>query len=1457
MVPANCDAEGEHLQQYLRYWRKRDEESQLRDDGFLLDPTSFLGKYSAPLPHTLDELADVPCIVLLGEQDMGKTVTLSELREKIDGLSGGLVTYVDLSYIWSEEKLVNSALRDDVYQNWVSSGDTMTILLDALDQSSPDPAKALHAVMQGLLSRELSKNVRKRLHIRIACRTADWPTSTEQELTDFWGLGNVEVLEACPLRRQDAIDSAKQQHLTSDEFMSWIDQKKVGPLAARPVTLSFLIDTFKANPGIEHVSQVQLYEKGVERLCEESNKRIRENSHVASVPNINKLSIAKRLAVTSILSGIRSFARRSADTPNDPHVLGFQKALATLRPGIERDGYTLDELLLSTYDCALFSAVGSEQLGWADPAYAEFLAAKYLTDRVLPEDIKALLSQDGLGTPIVRQLVPLTSWLCALSRPIYEWIREKSPELLLPIAPDFTESDEDKELLVEALLQSYSRPDRPYAPHRLARTAMRVRHPNLGRQLGHRLAERKQDSAARELALLYARELRLVELAPLCLEIALDCGESDELRVLAVGEVARSGNDEQYRGLRTLALCEADRPKSLEVLGTALDALWPSHLTPTELFASLVPPQDGMPFSTYMDFLNTTLPVSLSETNLPDGLEWVTSLDESWLSCRNSHRLIDAIMQASWRLASGHPNAFSLDAFARACWHLISARDSVVLTSQGRQNRGFFMSGDQTIRREVVAKILSFSDCTVDNARDLVRNHTPMLGSDDFEWIVAVLSRTVDGRGRAALVDLVWVLYWPDATAHASLLLDECERQPDLRSRFQESLQQVVFGSPEAKRMKTDYDLVRQDEEENAKAEAEQASTEKQHPTAASIQEVISEVLSNTPTDGVRPWLLIYDAVCETVDDSEWTSSIWPLDVKSMEAWKALDQKTQVDVLDSARNFLMSVDPRTEQWAGTNKWSRYASYGVPALVLLLRSADDPGTVSEQIVVRWLPAMVALPGFWPEDDKPVFATVLHELATLYPDTATEAARLMLASLLSAKNPSLDSLGHLDFVWNRSIAQLILETIGNVVIESGLLYWCLLALVNHGIEGVGESASQFIGRGATEDTEENPYMQALSASTVVMLYCRGWWSCLWPAVSANPSFGKDLVLRVTRRGFHGAESAVDNLADEDAGTFYIWLTEQFPEGRHGPYVGAHVVTDADNIYDLRNDLLTRLRKGESRGAVAALECIRARFPDDVLLSEYVSESAHNLASTMWTPIPCEDLWKVLDRPGARYVVTQDQLLDAVSDQIRNIQRRLHGETPMWRFLWNDVKVGRQHVWQPKEEGDISDWVKDCLTSSLAGTRIVLNREVQITRGVSSSTPGELEDIKVDATSHDEPHNPLEVVVETKGCWNPGLYKDMERQLAHRYLTTGNSRHGIYLVGWFNWEKWNDKTQYHRRARTCKVESKAELEKMLSAQANDLKRQGFSIVPIVLDFTPLGSLPMKSVRKEANRSAKSVKD
>ncbi|HYN87456.1 MAG TPA: hypothetical protein VER55_02940 [Ardenticatenaceae bacterium] len=151
-------------------------------------------------------------------------------------------------------------------------------------------------------------------------------------------------------------------------------------------------------------------------------------------------------------------------------------------------------------------------------------------------------------------------------------------------------------------------------------------------------------------------------------------------------------------------------------------------------------------------------------------------------------------------------------------------------------------------------------------------------------------------------------------------------------------------------------------------------------------------------------------------------------------------------------------------------------------------------------------------------------------------------------------------------------------------------------------------------------------------------------------------------------------------------------------------------------------------------------------------------------------------------------------------------------------------RNRQYTPKDEERLSDKVKQHLQQDLAERGIVVNREIQIRRGVTPGA-GERTDIHVDAVTRgqDGAYDTITVIIETKGNWHDELLTAMETQLVNRYLRDNQCRHGLYLVGWFNCEVWSSKP------RDMTLE---ELQGRLDARAQSLSTGGLDIKAFVLD-------------------------
>jgi hypothetical protein len=189
----------------------------------------------------------------------------------------------------------------------------------------------------------------------------------------------------------------------------------------------------------------------------------------------------------------------------------------------------------------------------------------------------------------------------------------------------------------------------------------------------------------------------------------------------------------------------------------------------------------------------------------------------------------------------------------------------------------------------------------------------------------------------------------------------------------------------------------------------------------------------------------------------------------------------------------------------------------------------------------------------------------------------------------------------------------------------------------------------------------------------------------------------------------------------------------------------------------------------------------------------------------------------------VQNADQLLDVVVESLGRLEDKLQrAEPPAAIDLWDQVGKNR---FRPKDEERLSDYLKRHLDDDLRDRGIIFNREVVNRRGEET-------DIRVEALlrgPNDEELDLLTVVIEVKGCWDKHLASAMKTQLVERYLAETRTSHGLYVVGWYNCDKWNS-TDW--RIKKAPRYDKDEAQRRLDAQAAELSRGGKVVRAVVLN-------------------------
>jgi hypothetical protein len=208
---------GEAVYDWERFWVGPAGMPDLSDGGFLADPANTPLQAHPGRPLGLAELRKYRALGLLGEPGIGKSTVLEIEAARTSRQSDGNVAslHVDLRAYSSEGLLYQRVFGSEEFIGWTRGGSQLVLFLDSLDE-------ALLRIdsIANLLTSELPRYPASRLWVRIACRTAVWPSGTlEPALRQIWGEDNVGVFELAPLRRLDVIAAAEVEGVEPRAFI--------------------------------------------------------------------------------------------------------------------------------------------------------------------------------------------------------------------------------------------------------------------------------------------------------------------------------------------------------------------------------------------------------------------------------------------------------------------------------------------------------------------------------------------------------------------------------------------------------------------------------------------------------------------------------------------------------------------------------------------------------------------------------------------------------------------------------------------------------------------------------------------------------------------------------------------------------------------------------------------------------------------------------------------------------------------------------------------------------------------------------------------------------------------------------------------------------------------------------------------------------------------------------------
>ena len=766
----------------------------MADQGFLLDPESEYATYYTTDVVSFEAIANIPCLVLLGEPGIGKSTTLRAEFEKIRQTAEAaneIALYFDLRDYSSDGRLEQKVFRHEGVQTWRAGDRTLHLFLDSLDQGLlwiDNIARVLHT--------ELKDLPLDRLRLRIASRPADWQITLEQDFVRFWGEDAVQVVELAPLRRVDVALAAKLDRVDDpDRFIQEVLDRDVVPLAIKPVTLRFLLGTYQKDKRLP-TSRVELYREGCWRLCEESNLDRRDSREGRGDLAANqRLALAARMAAVTQLSN-RAAVWFGATDGLEPEDVALDSLVGTERVGSTETTANLSGLreVLGT---GLFWSGGPYRQQWQHQTYAEFLAAFYLNAHRLPlrRLQTLLLHPDGSGK-VIPQLREVATWLAGMNIRVFHLIARTNPEILLG-SEIAAATHAERAILAKRLLRAYDTGTVSLGVWDLHSSFRRLDNPELPEITRPYISNAAHSRDARVAAIEISRACGLTSLIGDLLPVALSPGEDIDIRSDAAAAIIAFNDPGARRALRPLAFGQGGPDPKDDLKGYGLQATWPEHLTPDELFAVLTPPKTEHSFGPYRRFLTSGIAEQLFPQDLPAALSWARQYAKGRDELDSLHKLASDILVHAVDYVH-QPQVAGLLAtalFERAQVYASSDRVTAKLRALG-----------QSAKRTIVHVMLPMSTRAKHGPYLLMA--TCAVLPEDVPWLLLELSQATDEGVKGAIAEIISRRIDPTDVATVDAIFCACKTSPELESALQPLTAAIPLGSALAAELREHYELM-------------------------------------------------------------------------------------------------------------------------------------------------------------------------------------------------------------------------------------------------------------------------------------------------------------------------------------------------------------------------------------------------------------------------------------------------------------------------------------------------------------------------------------------------------------------------------------------------------------------------------------------------------------------------
>jgi len=1350
---------------WVRYW------SRLGSDPVTwggLRPDAELHPWLHNELRTLDDLRDVPCLILLGEAGSGKSDVLAQYAEASPADRTVFLNLAEFGLESLERALGDCRSREC----WPGDGAPLELVLDSLDECAlqiDTVADVVRRFVDSLGQR------RRHLRLRIACRTNRWDERLGKSLAGWWPDDECQTWELQPLSAGDIKQAATAARLDGEGFFEAIEQLDAEHLARWPVTLLFLLGSYRTHESLP-ATRCDLYEEGLGAMLREHERR-REERRLKALAGGGPM----RRKVIDYLALLSVFTGRTLIDPD--LVVGEPSealAVADLEGAPIGSPVGLD-VFRDALDTPVFSAGPDGQRQWAHYSYPEYLAARLLARSEATDNQILELLTDAAGL-VVPSLLATAGWLCGLRPGVLKHVIDRQPELVVDQDPSLLEP-QDRAAVVDGLLTRIADQELERDPWFLRRLEYLV-HPGLVEQLRPWIGDRERYRIARAAAIRMVVVCGLSALVPLLVERALDPDEDELIRSDAVHGLEDLDGEQALSELKKLAF-SPDTSVTPALRSRVLRALWPRHVGTQEVL-ELLAQYDPSEIEGRLPHFLGHLSTELRDEDLPLILGWIAGREARQPTGYFFAHFLKEILPIGFARI-GQPGIIGLAVDAAAIW--LGTEDECYEHVLGKETfEGLVQSvaNRQRFLAELLHRHPSVSRYRLCDAG--------LLKAEDFAWCVDRAERAeADGKADEAdgLANVLDVLLGGNVPNQLGIILEACSRSRVLADRFGKLFEPVAIDSEEADRCRERH---RERTEREAEREARRARSASQRPDLPAL--VLADLAALEAGD-VDAFVPLPRHLTRTSDEEHWSpaSRVMPQDSYG---WRHADDATRARILEAAEQFLLESECVT---------GNHGPAGCFAMRLLYQLR--PTAITVAIWRKWIGAWIDLRGQAAKDPTGSRAPLDHEILQQGYAAAKQEAITHVAGVIDVHNGA----AQMWFVPS-SVELLLDDDLGAALlnrVRQGDLGWCVegkLAelLLKRDVAGAAQTlldlqsaADADRGRGLRQLLLTYAFPQSFDVLRA-QLDSDAW---------------REALLDLAYATRHSAlpRGQMSRLDSQQVAEALVALWTMFPPDTDPQHEGAWEPDARDSVADLRTAMRQQL---VTRGEYELLEHAADQLDARRELGWSISKARANARQQAWTaPSPAE-LYEWLRRPR-KPISSPEDLLALVTESLERFNASLTGETRRADMLWCPAKPG----FRPRGEEYLSDRLKEHLDEDLSHRGLFVGREVRVN---GKDRPDLLIDVPARAGHNDR----LTVAIEVKGCWHRDLRYALPDQLVKQYLLDAYCRHGIYVCFWFDPSCWSGK----RRVAAANVES---LRQHLQDQAHEAAGMGYDVRPLVIEVVP----------------------